>query len=165
MNTSRNFIALLLAGSTGVAWAQPPADAADIRHGRYLVQTSGCNDCHTPGYMQQDGKVPESEWLIGDRIGWQGPWGTTYPANLRQLVQQIDEATWLVRARQPMRPPMPAPSLRAMSDADLKAIYRYVRSLGAKGQLAPDYVPPGAKVATPYFDLNPKNLPRMTSQR
>jgi hypothetical protein len=46
-----------------------------------------------------------------------------------------------------------------MSDADLKAIYRYVRSLGMKGQPAPAYVPPGDKVATPYFDLTPKNLP------
>lgn len=165
MKTSLNFAALLLAGWTGMAWAQPPAGAAEIRHGRYLVQTSGCNDCHTPGYMQQDGKVPESEWLTGDAMGWQGPWGTTYPANLRQLVQQMDEKTWLARARQPMRPPMPSPSLRAMSDADLKAIYRYVRSLGAKGQPAPAYVPPGGKVATPFLDLNPKNLPQMTSKR
>ncbi len=58
-----------------------------------------------------------------------------------------------------MRPPMPLPSLRAMSDADLKAIYRYVRSLGAKGQPVPAYVPPGGQVATPYFDFTPKNLP------
>lgn len=55
-----------------------------------------------------------------------------------------------------MQPPMP--SLRAMSDADLRAIYRYVRSLGARGQPAPAYVPPGGKVKTPYFDLTPKNL-------
>jgi hypothetical protein len=109
--------------------------------------------------MQNDGKVAEADWLTGDGMGWQGPWGTTYPANLRVLVQQMDEQAWLARARQPMRPPMPAASLRAMSDADLKAIYRYVRSLGMKGQPAPAYVPPGDKVATPYFDLTPKNLP------
>ncbi len=141
------------------AWAQDGGDAAEIRHGRYLVLTSGCNDCHTPGYMQKDGQVAESEWLTGDALGWHGPWGTTYPANLRQLFQQMGENDWLVRARQPMRPPMPAPSLRAMSDADLRAIYRYVRSLGAKGQEAPAYVPPGGKVATPYLDFTPKNLP------
>ena len=142
-----------------VAQAQPPAAEAELSRGRYLVATSGCNDCHTAGYMRKDGQVPEAEWLTGDAIGWQGAWGTTYPANLRLLFQQIDEKTWLARARQAMRPPMPSPSLRAMSDADLRAIYRYVRHLGAKGQPVPAYVPPGEKVATPYFDFTPKNLP------
>ncbi|HSJ79664.1 MAG TPA: hypothetical protein VK910_00505 [Thiobacillus sp.] len=46
-----------------------------------------------------------------------------------------------------------------MSDADLKAIYLYVRHLGAKGQPVPAYVPPGEQVATPYFDFTLKNLP------
>jgi mono/diheme cytochrome c family protein len=159
MNTSMKIAGALLAGWVGLAWAQPPAGDADIRHGRYLIQTSGCNDCHTAGYMQKDGHVPEAEWLTGDAMGWQGPWGTTYAANLRLLFQQLDEKTWLVRARQPMRPPMPSPSLRAMSDADLRAIYRYVKSLEVKGPAAPAYVPPGGKVATPYFDFTPKNLP------
>lgn len=109
--------------------------------------------------------MPEAEWLTGDAMGWQGPWGTTYATNLRLLFQQVDEQAWLARARQPMRPPMPSPSLRAMSDDDLRAIYRYVRSLGVKGSPAPAYVPPGGKVATPYFDFTPKNLPPMASQR
>jgi mono/diheme cytochrome c family protein len=155
MNTPLKIAAILLAGWMSQAWA----DKADIQHGRYLIRTSGCNDCHTPGYMQNDGKVAEAVWLTGDAMGWQGPWGTTYPANLRVLFQQMDEKTWLLRARQPMRPPMPSPSLRAMSDADLKAIYRYVRSLGEKGEPVPAYVPPGGVVSTPYFDLTPKNLP------
>jgi len=148
-------LSLLAAG----AQAQPPAADAELSRGRYLVATSGCNDCHTAGYMLKDGQVPEAEWLTGDAIGWKGAWGTTYAANLRLLFQQIDEKTWLARARQAMRPPMPSPSLRAMSDADLRAIYRYVRHLGAKGQPVPAYVPPGEKVATPYFDFTPKNLP------
>jgi len=156
--TMRYFLGALSLLAAG-APAQPPAADAELSRGRYLVATSGCNDCHTAGYMQKDGQVPEAEWLTGDAIGWQGAWGTTYPANLRLLFQQIDEKTWLARARQAMRPPMPSPSLRAMSDADLKAIYRYVRHLGAKGQPVPAYVPPGEKVSTPYFDFTPKNLP------
>jgi len=151
-------ILVMLSLPAAGAQAQPPGADAELGRGRYLVATSGCNDCHTAGYMQQNGQVPEAEWLTGDSIGWQGAWGTTYAANLRLLFQQIDEKTWLERARQAMRPPMPAPSLRAMSDADLRAIYRYVRSLGAKGQPAPAYVPPGGTVKTPYFDLTPKNL-------
>ncbi|MFP5409489.1 MAG: c-type cytochrome [Gammaproteobacteria bacterium] len=161
MTTRLILAAALLAGATNLAAA---AQADDIRHGRYLIQTSGCNDCHTPGYMQKDGHVPESEWLTGDALGWQGPWGTTYPANLRLLVHSLTEAQWLARARQPMRPPMPSPSLRAMTDADLKAIYRYVKSLPLKGPAAPAYVPPGGKVATPYFDLTPKNLPPVATK-
>jgi mono/diheme cytochrome c family protein len=160
MNTSMKIAGALFAAWAGLAWAGD----ADIRHGRYLIQTSGCNDCHTSGYMQKDGHVPEAEWLTGDALGWQGPWGTTYPANLRLLFSQMDEQAWLARARQPMRPPMPSPSLRAMSDADLKAIYRYVRSLEVKGQPAPDYVPPGGRVTTPYFDFTPKNPPAVAGK-
>lgn len=157
---------LKLAGAlvAGLVAAQAGAGEQDIRHGRYLIATSGCNDCHTPGYMMKDGDVAESEWLTGDAMGWQGPWGTTYPANLRLLFRDMDEKTWLARARAPMRPPMPSPSLRAMSDADLKAIYRYVKSLPVKGAPAPAYVPPGGTVATPYFDLTPKNLPVVAKQ-
>jgi mono/diheme cytochrome c family protein len=159
MYTSVNIAGALLVGSVGLAAAGSPPGAADILHGRYLIRISGCNDCHTAGFMQNAGQVPEAEWLTGDAMGWQGPWGTTYPANLRLLVQQLDEQSWLERARQPMRPPMPSPSLQAMSDADLKAIYRYLKRLGPKGEPAPAYVPPGGKVATPYLDLTPKNLP------
>jgi mono/diheme cytochrome c family protein len=138
------------------AWADPKAD--EIRHGRYLIATSGCNDCHTPGFMIKDGHVPESEWLTGDAMGWQGPWGTTYPANLRRVAAALSEDQWVTRARAPMRPPMPAPSLRAMSENDLRAIYRYIKSLPVKGEVTPAYVPPGGTVTTPYFDLTPKNM-------
>ncbi len=155
-NTTQLTLAtLLVAGSVGFAWAGKD----EVRHGRYLIQISGCNDCHTTGYMEKDGHVPEKEWLTGDTLGWQGPWGTTYPANLRLIAQQLDAKAWVARARQPMRPPMPSPSLRAMTDDDLRAIHAYLRSLGPKGRHAPAFVPPGGKVATPYFDLTPKNLP------
>lgn len=137
----------------------------DIRWGRHLIATSGCNDCHTPGYLMKDGHVPEPEWLAGDAMGWQGPWGTTYPANLRLLFSAMTEQQWLVRARQPFRPPMPGASLRHMSNAELKAIFRYVKSLPVKGKLAPAYVPPGGQVVTPYFDLTPKNLPAVGASK
>lgn len=160
MNTGMKIAACLLAGWACLA----SAGEDDIRHGRYLIQISGCNDCHTAGFMQKGGRIAEADWLTGDAMGWQGPWGTTYPSNLRLLVQHMDEQAWLARARQPMRPPMPAPSLQAMTDDDLRAIYRYLRSLGAKGPPAPAYVPPGEKVVTPYLDLTPKNLPQQAAR-
>jgi mono/diheme cytochrome c family protein len=107
---------------------------------------SGCNDCHTPGYIEKGGAVPESEWLTGAPVGYQGPWGTTYAANLRLVVKSMNEAQWTRHARQERLPPMPWFNLRQMTDDDLKAVYAYIRSLGPAGVAAPAYVAPGGKV-------------------
>src|SRR3981189_7474 len=81
------------------AKAAAPASAAQLERGRYLVEIGGCNDCHTPGYMQSDGKIPEAQWLTGDKLGWRGPWGTTYASNLRTFMQHLTEAEWLKKAK------------------------------------------------------------------
>jgi mono/diheme cytochrome c family protein len=147
------------AAAVGISLAAPSGDQRSVERGRYLITVAGCNDCHTAGYMAQGGKVPEAEWLAGVPVGFQGPWGTTYPANLRNGMQSLDEEAWLKKARSPMRPPMPWFNLAAMTDDDLRAIYRYVQSLGPKGDPAPGYVAPGEKVSTPYFLFVPQNLP------
>jgi mono/diheme cytochrome c family protein len=128
---------------------KPQADAAAIERGRYVVKTSGCNDCHTPGYAQNAGQVNEAVWLTGDALGYQGPWGTTYPINIRLYLQSMTEQQWMQVARKPSRPPMPWFALRDMSDADLRAIYHYVRSLSPAGSAAPDFAAPGQAVKTP----------------
>jgi mono/diheme cytochrome c family protein len=130
------------------ASATVKADPVLIDRGRYIVRTAGCNDCHTPGYAASGGAVVESAWLTGDAIGWEGAWGTTYPINLRLFMQSVTAEQWLNLARQPSRPPMPWFALRDMTDADLLAIYQYVRSLGPAGEHAPSYVPPGQSAAT-----------------
>lgn len=156
----RKTLSLALLGALALpAWAGRGGDAGVIERGRYIVHISGCNDCHTPGYMESGGATPTADWLTGTALGWQGPWGTTYPSNLRLLASQMTQAQWLANARREMRPPMPWFALRAMSDADLKAVYRFLRSQGPKGEAAPAYVPPGQAVATPYLDMTPKNLP------
>ena len=48
-------------------------------------------------------------------------------------MQDLTETQWLARARTAMRPPMPWFNLRDMKDDDLRALYRYVQSLGPKG--------------------------------
>jgi mono/diheme cytochrome c family protein len=151
-------IGLLISTTTHAASSK---NKAELERGNYLVKTSGCNDCHTPGYPQSNGKTPESDWLTGNPVAFQGPWGATYPSNLRVQIQSMTESEWLVQARKERRPPMPWFNLAAMSDKDLKAIYQYIRSLGAKGQPAPDYVPPGQVVNTPYIEFVPKNLPQV----
>ena len=128
--------------------------ASDIDAGRYLVRTSGCNDCHTPGYAPSGGKVPESQHLTGARFGFKGPWGVTYPHNLRITVANMSEDAWveMLNTREDL-PPMPWPSVRSMSDADKRAVYRYIRSLGPGGQPAPAAVPPGVTPTMPYEDM------------
>ncbi len=127
--------------------------------GRYLVIAGGCNDCHTPGYAESAGTLPDYQWLTGNPVGFQGPWGVSYPVNLRLLVQSITEEQWLGYVRSPMLPPMPWFNLRDMHDRDLRAIYRFIRALGPAGQPAPEPVAPGQPVNTPYIDFMPKNLP------
>lgn len=157
-------LSVLLLASRAPVHAAAGHDARLIERGRYLSQVGGCNDCHTPGYMPAEGKVPEKLWLTGTSLGFQGPWGTSYPVNLRLYMDRITEAQWLVRARQPMRPPMPWFNLKEMSDRDLIALYRYVRALGPAGGPAPAAAPPGQRVATPYIEFVPKNLPTATHQ-
>jgi mono/diheme cytochrome c family protein len=166
MRVTRKLLAFCLATTLVTpAAAGPGTDPGTLARGRYVVATSGCNDCHTTGYPESGGRVPEARWLTGSTVGFNGPWGTTYPANLRLTVQSLSEDGWIARARSEMRPPMPWFSLRDMSDADLRAVYRYIRSLGASGTAAPAYVPPGGKVATPYIEFVPKNLPARSVAR
>jgi len=130
---------------------QATDDAQLLARGEYMVRIAGCNDCHTPGYAETGGQVPKAQWLLGTPLGWSGPWGTTYPANLRLKLHEMDEATWLAySASLHTRPPMPDFALRTMSEVDRRAIYRFVRSLGPAGQPAPAYLPPGTAPSPPY---------------
>ena len=156
--TSLVFVAPVLALAAGGAVISATTHDRGVERGRYLSIIGGCNDCHTPGYLEKSGAVPESLWLSGSPVGFQGPWGTTYPSNLRLVAASMSEAQWLTHARAARRPPMPWFNIRTMSDADLSAIYEYLRSLGGGGEPAPAYAPPGEHVATPYIDFVPKNL-------
>jgi mono/diheme cytochrome c family protein len=147
MKTHEAILAALLAAAALPAAAE---DAATLERGRYVLKIGGCNDCHTPGYGVGGGNVPEAQWLVGDSLGWQGPWGTTYPPNLRLYMQGLTEEQWLARAKTlATRPPMPWFAVRAMTEQDLRAVYRYVRHLGPAGQPAPAYVPPSQPAKTP----------------
>lgn len=133
------------------AEAAKAGDAA-VERGRYIAKVAGCNDCHTPNYAMSGGQVPEKEWLVGDAVGWKGPFGTTYPANLRLALARLSEDDWVKVARNAQyRPPMPWFALRDMSEQDLRAFHRFVRSLGPAGTPAPAYLPPGVEPTGPVF--------------
>lgn len=111
--------AMLLTLASSFALAFPAvADAADAKadakmdtgklaQGKYLVDTSGCHDCHTPMKMGKNGpepdmammlsghpaalqmppapKLPEGPWQVvssATNTAWSGPWGVSYTANL-----------------------------------------------------------------------------------
>ena len=149
-----NRLLLLLALSVVV-----PAVAADksdplLKRGRYVVEMGGCNTCHTALYGMLGGNIPEADWLTGDKVGWRGVWGTTYATNLRLYMQELTEEQWMQKARTlSTRPPMPWFAIQAMSDDDLRALYRYVRSLGAAGKPAPAYIPPFITPRGPYVQF------------
>jgi mono/diheme cytochrome c family protein len=105
-----------LAALTGIAFVQPlPATGADgkaipspdkVARGKYLVTTSGCNDCHTPWKMGAAGPEPDmtrmlsghpekmdlpappaltGPWVMtaaATNTAWSGPWGVSFTANL-----------------------------------------------------------------------------------
>jgi mono/diheme cytochrome c family protein len=126
----------------------------EIERGRYLVKITGCNDCHTPGYGQQGGQAPEKDWLIGDGVGFKGPWGVTYPANIRARIESMSAQDFVKYAKvMRSRPPMPWYSLNAMSDRDLISLYRFIVYLGPSKNTVPQSLPPGVKPQTPYMDM------------
>jgi mono/diheme cytochrome c family protein len=151
-------LAATLAAQTGAAPSAHGAAAAAakadplIARGRYLVNIAGCNDCHTAGYAQSAGKVPEATWLAGETLGWNGAWGTTYAPNLRLRLNSMDETTWLAYARAlSTRPPMPYWVLNQMDESDLRAIWRFVHTLGATGTSSPPALPPGMEPQGPVI--------------
>lgn len=147
-----------MVGCSPKAPAGPPhvAAATPIEAGRYLALVGGCNDCHTAGYAQNGGTTPEADRLTGNPVGYQGPWGTTYASNLRLTAQSMTEDGWVARLRDPkLAPPMPVANTAKMNEADLRALYQYIHSLGAKGEPTPANLPPGVTPATPYEVMTP----------
>ena len=162
MNTMfRRFVCaslLVLLVPASAVWSSDETEVID--RGRYLIRVGGCNYCHTPNYMQSPERVVEDDWLIGLPVGWYGPWGTTYAANLRLSVQTYTEDAWveMLKTRKTM-PPMPWINVSHYTDADARAVYRFIKSLGPKGEKMPLIVPPGELPKTPYFDFHIKGLP------
>lgn len=163
-------IALLIAGC-GSSVAREPitpsvSAANEVAAGEYLTTVAGCNDCHTMGWMEQSDAVPVQDRLTGMSIGWRGPWGTSYPANLRLTAANMTSDQWVTMTRSRNgNPPMPWMSLHAMSDQDLRAIYAFLRSLGPSGDPVPAFVPPDREPTTPFLLLVPQGpgIPTSTS--
>ncbi len=82
-----------------------------------------------------------------------GPWGVTFAANLTP--HETGLGVWTedifiralrtgkhMGAGRPILPPMPAANYGQMTDADLKAVFAYLRSLPPVANAVPDWRPP-----------------------
>lgn len=147
--------------ATGATSAAGPHVVAGnpVEAGRYLVIIGQCNDCHTEGFLETEGKVAEENWLTGSSVGWRGPWGTTYPPNLRLRVQEWTEDAWVqtLHTRKAL-PPMPWMNVNQFSEQDARALYRYIKSLGPRGEHRPTAVPAGVEPTTAYRMMAPQGL-------
>ena len=154
----------ILATSTLVT-AQPEATAdASVARGRYLVTIMACNECHSPGsfYVTTD----SSRFLAGSEMGWAGPWGIAYAANLTP-----DSLTGLAKwkledianaIRTGNRPDgrqlttaMPWLNYSHLTDGDALAIARYLKTLKPVKHAVPPPLKPGEDVTGSVLGFPP----------
>jgi hypothetical protein len=157
----------IVAASAILAAAGPAFAAEEVSVARGLLVSiiGGCHDCHTEGYGEADGKIDPNKALKGGRVGWRGPWGTTYPWNLRIRVQDLSEdgyVTYLQTLR--TRPPMPWYNVRVIPESDMRSLYRYLKSLGDPGEDVPEYLRPDEEPRTPFVTLVPPQMPKPCSR-
>jgi mono/diheme cytochrome c family protein len=146
--------------------AKPPEMTHEqmVARGSQLVWASGCMDCHTPGTLY--GAPDTTRMLSGSEVGWQGPWGVSYPRNLTPDPETgigswtEDQIVTAFRTGHrpdgsPLLPPMPWPGLAHMSDDDAHAIAAYLKTLPPVNHKVPDVVPPGGKATGPVIVIPP----------
>jgi len=104
------------------------------------------------------GVLGPGKWMAMTNDGltaWVGPWGISFAANLtpddetgigrwtvHQFIQTMRTGKHLGVGR-PVLPPMSTAGLAAMTDADLKALFSYLKSLQPVKNLVPAPIPPG----------------------
>jgi hypothetical protein len=151
--------AAVLAGGAFAYAAEPAAPSAD--YGKLVSIIGGCNDCHTAGYNESGGKIDPATALKGNSVGYQGPWGTTYPVNLRLLAGNMSEDDWVKYLKTfTARPPMPFYNVQAMDEIQMRSLHMYIASLGEPCAPAPDFVPPGQEPKFPYNVFAPPIMPK-----
>jgi mono/diheme cytochrome c family protein len=141
-------------------------DAAQIAHGRYLVELIGCGACHTDGAIV--GEPNAARLLAGSTVGiaYTSPLrdkypGVVYPANLtpepatglggwtdEQIAAAIRSGTRQHGSGKLIA--MSWPLYQGMSDADVNSIVAYLRSIPPVEHKVPAAVTPGTKASAPY---------------
>jgi mono/diheme cytochrome c family protein len=141
-------------------------NAAEIAHGRYLVELIGCGACHTDGAIL--GEPNAGRLLAGSNVGiaYTSPLqeeypGVVYPPNLtpdpetglgKWTDQEIAAAirSGVRRHGSGKLIAMSWPLYQGMSDADVDAIVAYLRAIPAVRHRAPPAVMPGTRAPSSY---------------
>ncbi len=90
----------------------------------------GCNDCHTPWRMGASGPEPDMTRMLSG-----------HPETMQQFMDTIRSGRHMGRGR-PILPPMPWPAITNLTDADLKSVFAYLRTIPAVRNRVPDPLPP-----------------------
>jgi mono/diheme cytochrome c family protein len=144
--------------ATGLLTTTAIAQDAEVSvsAGERISRIGGCHDCHTAGYNESGGAIDPATALKGSAVGFQGPWGTTYPANLRIIASQKSEDEWVGYLKNlKSAPPMPWYNVHYFTEVENRSLYQYIVSLGEPGDPAPKMVPPGGTPETPYIVFAP----------
>jgi len=134
------FITRLPQPLNGPVAAPDPGDR--IAYGRYLADVAGCRSCHTPVDRRQE-PIPELAFSGGHEF--KGPFGTVRASNLtphatgmgsrtrEEFIAMFKAFSNVAAVAAPIDPHantvMPWFSLAGMSEADLGAIYDYLRTV------------------------------------
>lgn len=136
-NRLTHFIGALLLAAAGTVCAQSGDAKNAIKRGDYLAKAGGCLGCHT------EDKKGAIEYAGGR--GLKTPFGTFYGPNITPHptagIGKWSEADFIRAMREGKRPDganyfpaFPYPSFTAISDADLRDLWAYLRSLPANAQ-------------------------------
>jgi len=151
-------IVMSAALSTG-AFAQD--QQASVELGERISVIGGCHDCHSVNYSETGGKIDPATALKGNPVGYNGPWGTNYAANLRLVASGKSEDDWVSYLKTfEAGPPMPWFNVHAFTEAESRSLYQYIKSLGEPGDPAPANLPPGETPKTPYLVFAPPIMPK-----
>jgi mono/diheme cytochrome c family protein len=134
-----------------------------LKRGEYLSKIMDCGGCHTRGALI--GKPDPAFGLAGSDIGFEIPGlGYFYPPNLTPDSEtglgKWSEAEIIKAVRTGERPDgrvlvpiMPWMSYAALSDADARALARYLKSLAPVKFPAPPMTAHAAKAPAPYLSV------------
>ncbi|WP_193335725.1 cytochrome C [Devosia beringensis] len=151
---------IILAGLLLTANAQAQDTVVSIAEGERISRIGGCHDCHSVGFAETGGTIDPATALKGTPVGYQGPWGTTYAANLRLTAAAHTEDQWVDYLKKlETRPPMPWFNVHYFTEGEMRSLHQYIVSLGDPGDPAPPYAPPGEAPQTPFLVFVPQNLP------
>jgi len=148
--------------TTPPAGTTPPM--TQLQRGEYIANIAGCHDCHTPGALY--GSADFKRALSGSELGWQGPWGVSYPRNLTPdpatglgswTDAEIERAlrSGVKKDGTPLLPPMPWPDFAHLTPEDMAALIAYLRSITPVVHKVPDVIPPGGKATGSIITLPP----------